>query len=94
MKSQDDKINYMYSMYIAMIMSVIFHCTGCQKKSRTLDFCYFDIKKYSIFLNFIRKNIAFWKKWYQDYWNWLSSFDYIVISQNIVQGIIFLFKFD
>ena len=29
-------------------------------------------------------NIVFCKEWYQDHWNWLSSFYSMVISQNIV----------
>ena len=33
--------------------------------------------------DFIRQNIVFWKEWYQDHWNWVRSFDSMVISQNI-----------
>ena len=34
------------------------------------------------YFDFIRYNIVFWKEWYRDYWNWLSSFESMVISQN------------
>ena len=35
------------------------------------------------YFNIIRYNIVFWKEWYQDQWNWLSSSDSMVISQNM-----------
>ena len=54
-----------------------------RKKSGTLDFRYFDNRKYSIFW-FHQIKHCFWKEWYQDHWFWLTSFDSMVISQNIV----------
>ena len=38
---------------------------------------------------FIRQNIVFWKEWYQNHWNWLSSFYSMVIFQNIVVNFLF-----
>ena len=55
---------------------------GVPKKSGTLDICCFDIKKYSVFWFHQIKHV-FWKEQYQDHCNWLSSFDSVVISQNI-----------
>ena len=50
------------------------------KKSGTLDFCYFDIRKYIIFWFHQIKHCLLKKKLYQDHWNWFSSFDFVVIS--------------
>ena len=52
------------------------------QKSGTLDFCYFDIRKYSIFRYHPIKNIVFWKEWYQDHLIWFGSIDFTTIFWN------------
>ena len=56
---------------------------GVLKKSGTLDFRYFDIRKYSIFW-FHQIKHCLLKRMYQDHFIWFSSIDSIAISWNPV----------
>ena len=56
--------------------------TRCPKKSGTLDICYFEIWKYSIF--WFRQIIRLLKECYQDHMIWFSSIDSTTISWNTV----------
>ena len=57
------------------------HYTGCPQKSGTLNLCYFDIQKYSIFLILSDKTLSSEKK---DHLIWFSSIDSTTISSNTV----------
>ena len=61
---------------------------GVPQKSELSNFIILIFENIAYF-DFIRWNIVCWKEWYQDHWNWLSSFDSTVISQNIVIVMIF-----
>ena len=58
--------------------------TGCPKKSWTLDFRYFAFFENIAYFDFIRKNIVFWKEWYQDHLICFGSSDSTTISWNTV----------